>query len=190
MRLLLTALISLAVLISLGIASTATNRGYSGLGATVRAFKQDKGSSMGCGKPPLGNANYCIDRVRHHRVFAYHVLINARPKYTNREKLSLTEGTGLPLDVKWVIDKRTCHVHRSKTLKRLQALRSRNNRDRSRDRLDSSLPAPALLLKPPESAFKVCSRRLTRLWVGSASPAGSWREYGDTAEYRFLAWGG
>jgi hypothetical protein len=91
---------------------------YGGLGATVAAFRVQ--NPHGPGFPPLGVAYYTIDRTRADRVLAYHVEINARPRFGNQERILLLGGINLPRDATPTgISRSTCIVWRSATLKRL-----------------------------------------------------------------------
>src|SRR5215203_2960425 len=73
---------------------------YGGLGAAKSAFYAS--NPTGAGLPPLGVAYYCVDRIEHGRVLAYHVVINAKPRMGNRVRLFLTEGINLPRDARHV----------------------------------------------------------------------------------------
>ena len=90
---------------------------YGGLGATVAAFRAQNTHVPGF--PPLGAAYYTIDQTRKGRVIAFHVEINATPRFANFERLALLAGIDLPLDAREVIRHNTCHVWRSATLKRM-----------------------------------------------------------------------
>lgn len=70
--------------------------GYGGLGSTVRAFYAQ--NTHGSGFPPLGLVYYHVDATRHGRVTAFHILINARPPFSARERIAQVGGIDLPID--------------------------------------------------------------------------------------------
>lgn len=102
-------------------ANAAFSGSYGGLGATKSAFYAS--NPTGEGKPPLGVAYYYVDRTQHGRVVAYHVVINAKPAFSNHMRLFLTEGINLPLDARQVRLGSTCDIWRSRTLYRLTGKR-------------------------------------------------------------------
>jgi hypothetical protein len=111
--------ITLANLCSVASTSAHSSGKYGGLGAKVAAFYAS--NPRGSGTPPLGVAYYHVDQTRGGRVIAYHVQINAKPPFSNRERIAgLLDGINLPLDARTTrINRNTCIVWRSATLKRL-----------------------------------------------------------------------
>ena len=100
------------------VASASPDGKYGGLGATKAAFYAQ--NPHGKSPPPLGLAYYTVDRIRAGRVVAFHVEINARPRFSNRERVTLLAGINLPVDARETsINRNTCIVWRSATLKRL-----------------------------------------------------------------------
>jgi hypothetical protein len=77
-------------------AVAASRGGYGGLGATVSAFYAQ--NSQGSGMPPLGLVYYQVDATVHGRVAAFHIVINARPAFSARERVSQVGGVDLPED--------------------------------------------------------------------------------------------
>lgn len=99
-------------------ADAGTHSRYGGLGATRAAFYTQ--NPHGKSPPPLGVAYYTVDSTSAGRVVAFHVEINARPRFSSRERVVLLGGINLPLDATITsINKNTCIVWRSKTLMRL-----------------------------------------------------------------------
>jgi hypothetical protein len=115
----------LAAIFCLPLAVTASyaaaSGSYGGLGATRSAFYRS--NPTGQGRPPLGVAYYYVDLTQLGRVVAYHVVINAKPAFGNRERLFLTEGINLPPDAQQVRFRSTCHIWRSRTLYKLTGKR-------------------------------------------------------------------
>ncbi len=61
--------------------------------------------------PPLGVAYYTVDVTRAGRVIAFHVQINAKPPFSNRERVALLAGIHLPTDATETnINRNTCIV--------------------------------------------------------------------------------
>ena len=69
---------------------------YGGLGATISAFYAQ--NPHGSGTPPLGVVYYYVDVISNGRVSAFHIVINARPAFSARERVVQVGGIGLPDD--------------------------------------------------------------------------------------------
>lgn len=113
------AVVLVVTLAALGSAASASSSAkYGGLGATKSAFYAQ--NPYGKPPPPLGVAYYTIDRTSAGRVIAYHVQINAKPRFANRERLALLAGINLPIDATPThINRSACIVWRSAKLKQL-----------------------------------------------------------------------
>jgi hypothetical protein len=100
------------------VASADPTARYGGLGATKSAFYAQ--NPHGKSPPRLGVAYYTVDRIRAGRVVAFHVEINAKPRFSNRERVTLLAGINLPIDAtETSINRNTCIVWRSAKLKKL-----------------------------------------------------------------------
>jgi hypothetical protein len=95
-----------------------TNSGYGGLGATVSAFYSQ--NTHGSGTPPVGLVYYAVDATKNGRVSAFHIVINARPPFSARERISQVGGIDLPADATETnLNSNYCLVWHSKKLGKL-----------------------------------------------------------------------
>ena len=104
-----------------GVATGGVGGAYGGIGAPVAAFKGQ--NTQGGGVPPLGLAYYTIDSTQRGRVTAFHVIINARPRFASQELVGLVLGINVPDDaapVHW--GSNGCVVYRSRRLQQLVGL--------------------------------------------------------------------
>jgi hypothetical protein len=119
-RLRMTVLLGLALTAALTVASgtsASSSTAYGGLGAKAAAFRAQNPQGH---HPSLGQAFIDIDRTRGGRVIAYHIEVNAKNHWTNRERIALLGGINLPVDATETnLNGNTCIVWRSATLKRL-----------------------------------------------------------------------